>query len=460
MRPFPLTPATLASLATPAPRYTSFPSVPQWSSEPEPGLLEGALRTVEAPAAVYVHVPFCWQQCFYCGCNMVVSRRQTAGERYLAALQTQIEALPLGEARLPVGRIHLGGGTPTWLDPDQLGRLLSLLNQRFEAIDGAERSIEVHPGVTSQEHLDVLAEAGFDRISVGVQSTDPAVLEAIGRYQTTDDVWAIVNGARARGFAGVNVDLVYGLPYQDAASMDRTLDFVETLRPDRLALYGYAHLPWLRPAQGKIDSSTLADPEQRMALFLQASERLRAVGWDALGLDHFALPTDTLARAAQEGTLSRDFMGHTDRVTPLIGLGPSGISELGAVYAQQEAHLGRWYRAIEGGQPLPVVRGMRLDAEQELRRDAIRVVMSQLELSWSALSARHGMDAAEVLADARRRLEPWSALGALEPTDDGFRVTEVGRVLLKNLATCFDPTTDKGPPAWRLPTQPGERAAT
>lgn len=452
-----LSPATLAALAGPAPRYTSYPSVPQWSSEPEPGLFEAALRSVEAPAAVYVHVPFCWKQCFYCGCNMVVSRRQAAGERYLAAMARQIEALPLGEGRLAVGRVHLGGGTPTWLSPDQLGRLLGLIEGRFAATLGAERSIEVHPGVTTEAHLDVLAAAGFDRISIGVQSTDPAVLEAIGREQTTEDVLAVARWARERGFAGVNLDLVHGLPLQTPASMDRTLDVVQALRPERLALYGYAHLPWLRPAQARIDADTLPDAEARMALFLQASKRLREGGWRSLGLDHFALPEDPLAKAAAAGTLSRDFMGHTDRVTPLIGLGPSAISELGDVYVQQEAALGRWYRAVEGDQPLPVVRGMTLTADDRLRRDAIRILMSQLELSWSDLSARHGVDARVALADASFRLAPWSDLGALRWTPDGLKVTAVGRVLLKNLATCFDPSTDKGPPSWRLPT--AERAA-
>ena len=197
-----------------------------------------------------------------------------------------------------------------------------------------------------------------------------------------------------------------------------------------------------------------------MDLFLHATERLRDAGWRALGLDHFALPSDPLARAAAAGTLSRDFMGHTDRAAPLIGLGPSGISELGDVYVQQEAALGRWYRAIEGGTPFPAVRGYRLTADDQLRRDAIRTLMSQLALSWSELSERHGVNARAALADAQLRLAPWADIGAIRWTRDGLRVSELGRILLKNLATCFDPSTDKGPPAWRVQPQDDQPSPT
>ncbi len=420
-----------------APRYTSYPSVPHWRNDVDAADLGGALAAVVAPLGVYVHVPFCWEQCWYCGCNMVVSRRQGAGERYLRAMRAQIDALPLPSDPMPLARLHLGGGTPTWLAPDQLDTLFAALWTRFAPVSGAELSIEVHPGVTSGAHLDVLARHGFTRISIGVQSTDPEVLAAIGRAQSPDQVCAIAQGARDRGFTGLNLDLVYGLPRQTTATVDRTLDLVAALGPDRLAVYGYAHLPWLRPNQAKIDGAALPDPATREALFDHAAARLAAEGWTRLGMDHFARHGDPLAVAFRQRRLSRDFMGYTDRTSPLLGLGPSAISELGPLYAQQPAHLGRWYRAVEGGDPLPVARGHRLTEDDEVRRAAIRDLMCHLR----------GRRPFPPRTEAR--LGPWADRGAIAWTDDGFEITDSGRRFLREIAACYDAWLDRRGAPWR-----------
>lgn len=438
-----LHPRDIAAWSAAAPRYTSYPSVPQWRGGVGSDDLRAAIAALDEPVALYLHVPFCWQACWYCGCNMVVARRQGAGDRLVAALERQIEALPLPRRPMPLARLHLGGGTPTWLSPEQLARLLAAVDRRFADIRGAERSIEVHPGVTTEAHLDVLAAAGFRRLSIGVQSTEPKVLEAIGRVQTHGDLCRIAQGARDRGFTGVNVDLVYGLPHQTPDTMDATLDAITDLRPERIALYGYAHLPWMRPLQAKIDATALPGPEERVALFQRAADRLVAAGWAPIGLDHFALPHDELARAARAGTLSRDFMGHTDRVAPLIGLGPSAISEIGPLYAQQPADLGPWYRAVEGGDTLPVTRGHRLGADEVLRRRAIRELMSQLRLPRPF---PEGADA---------RLAPWVERGVVTVDDAGLEVPERARMLLRNVASCFDATLDAAPAAWRVDPERG-----
>lgn len=425
----------LAALARPAPRYTSYPSVPHWLGDVGPDDVLEALQVEDRPMALYLHVPFCWKACHYCGCNMVVSRRQSSGDRYVDAMLRQIDTVRAG---LRVQRIHLGGGTPTWLSPEQMSRLFDRIEGRFELVGDAELSIEVHPGVTSSEHLDLLAEHGFSRISIGVQSTDARVLDAIGRVQTHDDVWEIAHGARSRGFTGLNLDLVYGLPHQDLRTLDRTLDQVIELRPDRLALYGYAHLPWLRKNQAHIDESALPDELMRTELFLHATRRLREAGWESLGLDHFAHPSDPLYRAFAAGRLSRDFMGYTDRSAPLLGLGPSAISELGGLYAQQPSHLGAWYRAIEGGQTLPITRGHRLSEDDAHRRALIRELMCHLRVD------RPLPDGTEA------RLQPWIAAGAVRLDDSALEVTELGRLLLRNVAACFDARLSRGPAAWRV----------
>lgn len=432
------TPELLLAHDRPGPRYTSYPTVPSWTTDVDDTVLATALAGVRTPVAVYVHVPFCREQCWFCGCNQVVSGRQSAGDRYLDALEKQLDALVLPTPVVDTARIHLGGGTPTWLDLRQLERLYDLLFARFRPIEGAELSVELDPDVTSDEQMDLLAERGVTRISVGVQSTDPVVLKAIHRPQETGRVQRCLEKARDHGMRGLNVDLIYGLPYQTRERFAQTLRDVLAVSPDRFAVYSYAHVPWLKRHQSQIDTDALPGPIDKMALFLQVEETLHEAGFESVGMDHFALPDDELAVASRQGTLHRNFMGYTTRSDlPLIGLGVSAISELDDVYAQQLPHLGAWYRAVEGGSRV-VERGIRLSAEDRLRKDVIASLMCNFRVRKGEIAARHGVDFDAHFASALASLAPLVDEGLAELHPDRVEVTPLGRYLVRNVAMAFD----------------------
>ena len=420
--------------------------MPSWSGDfgaPDAAAMLGTLDP-RAPVSVYVHVPFCAQQCSYCGCNMVVARQQAAGDRYLDALEAQLASLPLPAPRLPLARLHLGGGTPTWLTPEQLRRLFSLVRTRFSSMPGCARSVEVDPEVTTPAHLDALAAAKVGRISLGVQSFEPAVLQAVGRPQATDQVVAVVEGARARGIGSVNLDLMYGLPHQTTESFGRTLDQALALRPDRFAVFGYAHVPWLKPHQERLEAHSLPGPRERADLMLLAQERLLAAGYVAIGFDHFALPDDALAIAASEKHLHRDFMGYTERSrTPLVGLGPSAISELDGGFFQQESKLGPWLRAVREGR-LPIVRGLWLSDDDRLRRDAILALTCVGHVDFASLGAQHRTDAHRALADVVDAMSELVDEGLVRWDGRVVRVTELGRLAVRRVAMRFDATLGTG----------------
>jgi len=440
------TPAQLLRLDRPGPRYTSYPTVPVWT---EGGATDADLRdaigALQGEVSVYVHIPFCKEQCWFCGCNQVVSQRQSAGDRYLDALARQLRQLALPPG-VRARRIHLGGGTPTWLDGDQLHWLMQLLDECAPRTDDAELSVEIDPDVTSDEQLDLLAEHGCNRISLGVQSTDQRVLEAIHRPQDTQRVIDLMQRARHHGMRGLNVDLVYGLPHQDEETFARTLEVVAALQPDRLAAYSYAHVPWLKRHQRRIDEDALPEPSDKLGLFLQARRFLLERGYEPIGMDHFAQPDDELAVAARAGTLHRNFMGYTTlRGVPLLGYGVSAISEVGGLFAQQQPHLGAWYRAMADADGPPVVhRGYRLTDDDRVRGELIAELMCNFRLDIPAFEARHGLVFAEAYAPELTALAPLVQEGLVTVDDDRIAVTTLGRLLVRNVAMCFDahlPTT-------------------
>lgn len=428
-------PETLLRYDRPGPRYTSYPTVPAWG-EAGPELLQEGLARLAGPASVYVHVPFCQEQCLYCACNMVVARRQEAGDRYLDALERQVRALRLPAEQVDVVRVHLGGGTPTWLSLPQLDRLFDLLGARFALTADGSASVEVDPEVTTEEQVALLVRRGVRRLSFGVQDLDPQVLAAVRRPQDPERLARLVSRSRELGVARINLDLIYGLPHQTTATMHATLDRVIALRPDRLAVFGYAHVPWMKPHQKALPEEALPGPLERAGLFLTARERLLAAGYEAIGLDHFAVPDDPLAIARRERRLYRDFMGYSTRPGgSLVGLGPSAISELPDRYAQQEGHLATWLR--EAAAP-PVVKGMVLSADDRLRRDVIQGILCNLDVRWETVSARHGVDARAQLAGAIEALSPLEADGLVERDAGGLRVPESASLLVRNVAMAFD----------------------
>lgn len=418
------------------PRYTSYPTVPQWGPGDE-GVWSHHLADLRGEVALYVHVPFCREQCLYCGCNMVVARQQRAGDRFLDALAGQLATTSLSGVR--VVAIHLGGGTPTWLSPDQLERLWGLLGAWAPLDPAGAWSVEADPDVTSEGHLDRLQALGVQRISFGVQSLDPEVCAGVGRPQRPEQVRDRVSGARARGLS-VNIDLMYGLPGQTTETWERTVDGVIAMQPDRVAVFGYAHVPWMKPHQNRMDLSRLPGSDLRLWMMLHAHERFRTAGWERIGFDHFARPEDRLAVASREGRLYRDFMGFTDRPgTPLIGLGPSAISELPGLYAQQDPHLGQWLASARRGQ-WPVTRAHELTPHDRARRAIILSLTCRHEVRWREIVEEHGSATVAAIREQARGLEPLAEAGLVEIEADGLSIPEPAQLLSRRVAMAFDGT--------------------
>ncbi len=435
----------------PGPRYTSYPTAPQFSG----AFGEEALRDAAAASngdpiprrlSLYVHVPFCMSPCFYCGCNRIITRDLARGETYLVRLYREIAMMAaLFDRDREVIQLHFGGGTPNFLSPAQLGEVVDTLRHHFHFSDAADRdmSIELDPRFVTPDDVAGLAAIGFNRASLGVQDFDPAVQAAVNRIQGVDETLAIIDACRAGGMRSVNVDLIYGLPKQSLDGFARTLDIVAAARPDRLAVYSYAHLPAMFKAQRQIDAADLPTPEDKLALLQLAIGTLTGAGYEYIGMDHFALPDDELARAQQRGGLHRNFMGYTTHAdTDLVGLGVSAISHIGDSFSQNPRDLPSWQMALDDGR-LPVFRGMRLDEDDQLRADLIQQLMCQGEIPMGALERRYLIDFRSYFAEALERLQPLVDDGLARLEGDRIVATSRGRLLLRNMAMCFDRYLDQ-----------------
>jgi len=430
----------------PGPRYTSYPTAPQFDeSFGEEQFREYARRSnaepIPRPLSLYLHIPFCFSPCFYCGCNRVITRDPVRGERYLERLLREIELVaPLFDRDRDVLQLHLGGGTPNFLRPAQLGQLLDSLGRHFHFSRSPERdfSIELDPRYIEEGDIEALAQLGFNRASLGVQDFDPQVQQAVNRIQSVEQTLAVIEACRASGMRSVNVDLIYGLPKQTPEGFSRTLSTVIAARPDRLAIYGYAHLPELFKAQRQIDAADLPDAEARLRLLALAIEQLSAAGYRYIGMDHFALPTDDLARAQEAGGLHRNFMGYTTHADcDLVGLGVSAISHVGDSFSQNYRDLPAWEAAVDAGR-LPVWRGMELTADDVLRADVIQRLMCQGEIDIAAIEHRHGIDFREYFASSLQQLQALAADGLVSLEESRIVATSRGRLLLRIIAMCFD----------------------
>jgi oxygen-independent coproporphyrinogen-3 oxidase len=433
----------LLRLSGPGPRYTSYPTVPEWKDVGDAdarAAYRRAASAVDEPFAIYVHVPFCARLCFFCGCTVEITKRRDKVERYLGALEREIDIVSkLLGPRKRVAQIHLGGGTPTHLSPDELRRVHGMIASRFAIQDDAELSIEVHPHVTKFEQVDALTELGFTRFSMGVQDLDEHVQEIIHRHQTTDETAELVAHCRKRGVESVNLDLMYGLPDQTEATFARTLADIGRIRPDRLAVYGYAHVPWLKPAQKTLEQYALPDPKLRARLFGVALEELSKQGYEVVGLDHFALPTDSLYKGLFDGTLHRNFMGYTNMpARDMVSFGMSAIADVGGTFLQNQRTTREYEEAIDKGE-LAAHKGLVRTGEDELRRRAILDLMCRMRLDLDELEAHFDRDdLASHFASEWRALEPYAREGlcAIEPRR--VTVTEKGRLFLRHLAMAFD----------------------
>ena len=423
----------------PVPRYTSYPSANLWSERDVPFARGVFSRAGERALSLYVHVPFCHKLCFYCGCNMEVVHRQQLVDRFLAALDTEValvaDAIP---RKQKVVQLHLGGGTPTFLSPDQLEQLTQTLRRRFPLERGIEMSIEVHPPVTTFEQLARLTKLGFNRLSMGVQDFDPVVQQRINRIQPFEQTRDLVAEARRLGFISVNMDLMYGLPSQTTERFARTLALVKEIRPDRLAVFGYAHMPGLKKHHKLLDGPDLPTSAQRLALLEQAISTLMDAGYVSIGLDHFALKNDELAVARADGTLRRNFMGYTTCAeSDVLAFGPSSISEVNGAFVQNDRDTRDWAARLERNE-LPVVRGWEPTRDDDLRRELIQQLFCQLEIDTSRFADTWGIEFDRTFSSELEALRALEADGLVERSPNRLKVTPVGQLLLRNVAAVFD----------------------
>lgn len=427
----------------PGPRYTSYPTAIEFHDGITPAdyldCLAAADALGEAPLALYAHLPFCEERCLFCGCHTIITKHKAMAAPYLELLKREIELLA---ERLPHRRkfaqLHLGGGTPTYYTPAQLDDLLRHLLKYFTPLPGAEMAVEADPRVTTAAHLDALADLGFNRISFGVQDLTPSVQKAINRIQPLEMTARLVEHARARGYRGINVDLIYGLPLQTPESFERTIEAVIALKPDRAAVYSFAFVPWVKGNQKKIEESELPAPNVKVELFAIARERFLAAGYEPIGMDHFARPDDELAKAKSEGHLRRNFQGYA--VIPgddVIAIGVSGIGDVRGHYVQNEKKLSTYEDAINAGR-LPVARGVRRTADDELRRTVIHELMCNFRIDTVAIARQYGIDFGRYFAEDLALLAAHEAEGMVRIAPDRIEATPIGELFVRNLAICFD----------------------
>jgi oxygen-independent coproporphyrinogen-3 oxidase len=442
----PLTPELLRRHDVAGPRYTSYPTadrfVEAFGAEDYERTLQqrrSGAAALALPLSLYLHVPFCESLCYYCACNKIITKHHERAAEYLRYLSREVD---LHTAQLGVGQsvsqVHLGGGTPTFLSDAELRELMAMLRRSFHFVPGGEYSIEVDPRTVDVARLDTLAELGFNRLSFGVQDFDPAVQKAVHRVQPAEQVFSLVRAARERGFESINIDLIYGLPQQTPESFARTLAQVCELRPDRIALYAYAHLPERFKPQRRIVSAELPGAAAKLSMLSDALSRFMGAGYVYVGMDHFALPDDALAVAKRQGRLHRNFQGYsTQPDCDLIGLGVSSIGRIGATYSQNAKTLEEYYDALDHGQ-FPVVRGLALTRDDLVRRAVIMCIMCQGEVLFESIELAYLLDFRAYFANELENLQPLVEQGLVSVDGSSLQVTDMGWFFVRAVAMVFD----------------------
>ena len=430
----------------PGPRYTSYPTAVEFHDGfREPDFRERLARADERgadPLSLYVHLPFCEERCSFCGCHVVITRKREVAAKYLEYLQREIDLLAAAlPRRRGVSQYHWGGGTPTYLATQQMAALQEKVRENFEILPDAEVAIEVDPRVTTHEQVDLLRELGFNRLSMGVQDFTPAVQQAINRGQTEVQTRELYDYCRQIGFGSINLDLIYGLPLQTPQTFARNMDVVLDLRPDRLAVYSYAYIPWIKAHQKGIDQAQLPAPEVKLQLFCIARQMLLDAGYEQIGMDHFALPDDELVRARVRRRLHRNFMGYTVKLGgDMLGVGVSAIGDVQGCYAQNAKKLSGYYAALDRGE-LPIERGYALSRDDEIRREVITRLMCNFFLDRRALERRFGIRFADYFSTELSELaapDGPQEHGFVEITPDHLRVVGHGRLVVRNICMIFD----------------------
>ena len=423
-----------------APRYTSYPTAVQFTPAVDAATYRGWLAALPAsdPVSLYLHIPFCARLCWYCGCNTrAVNRHEPVGDyvQHLLAEAALLEAALPG--RLPANAIHLGGGTPNMLAPAEMDAIFGALRRIFNVAADAEIAAELDPAVLTREWVQAATSHGLSRASLGVQNLSPQVQAAVNREETFEEITQCVAWLREAGVGSINLDLMYGLPHQTTVNTLSTIDQIVALRPERLALFGYAHVPWMKAHQQLIDESALPGAAERLDQSEAAAERLVSEGYVRIGLDHFALPDDTLAAAQREGRLRRNFQGYTtDSAQTLLGLGASSIGSLPQGLVQNVAQELPWRNAVVAGD-LPVARGVALTDEDRFRAEIIERLMCDLSVDLAAVCARHGRTLGD-LAQEVSALRRFADDGLVELREARLSVSELGRLVVRSVCAVFD----------------------
>jgi oxygen-independent coproporphyrinogen-3 oxidase len=434
----------LAKYDRPGPRYTSYPTAVEFSETftPESYLtkLAEASRRPDEPLSLYVHLPFCRERCSFCGCNVIITQKPGVASAYIEDLEREVElvASKLGRRNRLV-QYHWGGGTPTFLTEEEIERVWNAIAKRFVFEKDAEVAIEVDPRVTTHRQAELLVRLGFNRFSMGVQDFDSDVQEAVNRYQTYNQTKDLHEYLRGLGVDSINFDFIYGLPKQSPETFRKTIELALTLRPDRVAVYSYAYVPWIKANQKAIVVEELPPREVKLRLFGIAHELFLGAGYQQIGMDHFAVAGDSLAKAAREHTLFRNFMGYTTHpARDYIGVGVSSIGDLGGAFAQNTKKLNRYKDALDRGLP-PIERGFVRSRDDEIRRDVIQSLMCNFWLDIPAVERQHGIEFASYFADALKELrEGPAASGFVRLGPEVIEVTEAGRLFVRNICMAFD----------------------
>ena len=441
-----ITPELLTRFDVPGPRYTSYPTADRFvEAFGEADYLQALDQRKNSaigkatPLSLYVHIPFCESLCYYCACNKIITKHKDRAATYLRYLTREVELhtahLGMGQS---VSQLHLGGGTPTFLSDGELRELMQMLRRHFEFVPGGEYSVEVDPRTVDEQRLAVLAELGFNRLSFGVQDFDPAVQKAVHRVQPAQQVFDLVAAARRLGFESVNVDLIYGLPLQTPESFERTLAQVNELRPDRIALYAYAHLPERFKPQRRIHAAELPSGGAKVAMLSRSLDAFTEAGYVYIGMDHFALPDDALAVAKRQGRLHRNFQGYSTQADcDLIALGVSSIGRVGATFSQNAKTMEEYCDLLDQGH-LPVVRGLALTRDDLIRRAVIMALMCQGQLQFESINLAWLVDFRKYFAAELAQLEDMQAQGLVQLSEAGIQVTGMGWFFVRGVAMVFD----------------------
>ena len=442
----PISESLLTRFNVSGPRYTSYPTadrfVEAFSADDYAQALaqrRSGAAAFALPLSLYVHIPFCESLCYYCACNKIITKHHDKAATYLRYLNREVD---LHTAHMGVGQsvsqLHLGGGSPTFLSDAELHALMAMLRRNFHFTPGGEYSIEVDPRTIDVARLDTLAALGFNRLSFGVQDFDPAVQKSVHRIQPAEQVFALVEAARARHFESINVDLIYGLPQQSPESFDRTLALIKQLRPDRIALYAYAHLPDRFKPQRRIATVELPSAGAKVAMLARSLETLMGAGYVYVGMDHFALPDDALAVAKRQGRLHRNFQGYsTQPDCDLIALGVSAIGRIGASYSQNAKTLEEYYDYLDQGR-FPVVRGLAVSRDDLVRRAVIMALMCQGQLQFESINLAYLVDFKTYFAAEMQALDGLSEQGLVTVDESGIQVTPQGWFFVRAVAMVFD----------------------